>query len=249
MREARRRRVVAADPRRVENESFWRAPPARPAPPGAPAPPPGTAARLFHELARRPAVFGAVLFVLGWFGILVQDGFLRQLVIGAPLFEEPAKVGGAIVVATLLGMRSLWTRLPLALAFGAGFGVFEHFVTYAEEDAFTFASRIAFHAFSTGLNMASFDALQGHHDARLRWFATAPSTVFHYANNVGALLLIVASLAVAAAEVAGLVWTWAMTGSTLATMVAVAARPAAYRAFVQGLARRVVPSWRGRVAT
>ena len=237
-------------PDRVENESFYSTGPT--AKPGvveedrfygrAERPPPQPSALV--ALAQNPVKFGGILFVVGWMGILVQQGFFSQIVAGAPLFEEPAKVGGAIALAGLLSFRLLLVRLPLAAAMGAGFGVFEHYLTYAEEDAAGYGIRVAFHALSTATSMAAFTALETDPDVRLRWASTIPSTVLHYANNFIALVLGLLSLALPVANDVATFWAMGVTALLSLTLLVIAGRPERFRARVGELMRRLIPAMR-----
>jgi len=141
------------------------------------------------KAAATPVRFALILFLVGWAGIIFQRGFLQQVVFGAPVFEELAKFGPPLLLVSLLGIRSVWLRLPLALLSGAGFGVFEHYATYAAEDAVMFAERVTFHAVSPALSMLTWGALEDLPDVRARWAATIPATLFHWANNFLAVVL------------------------------------------------------------
>lgn len=183
---------------RIDNEEFFPTPSARPRDPRQrhrvpgdeffvaprPAEEPGFAARA----AARPLRFGFILFAVGWTGILLQLGFLRQLVVGAPVFEEFAKLGPALVIVALLGAQRQWARLPWAWLSGASFGVFEHYSTYPDEPLPILVGRVAFHAGATGLSMALFTVIERLPDVRGRWIATMPATVLHWVNNFGALV-------------------------------------------------------------
>lgn len=146
-----------------------------------PRPPPEVplAVRTAHD----PRKFALLLFLFGWAGILFQRNFLQQVVIGAPVFEELAKLGPPLLVVSILGIRSTWIRLPLAWISGAAFGVMEHYVTYAAEDVYLYAERVLFHAVTPGLSMLFYGAFEDMPDVRARWAATIPATLFHWANN------------------------------------------------------------------
>lgn len=218
----------------LESEAFY--------PSGSPAP---AAQRSFLIAAADPAWrFGLVLFGLGWAGILLQASFFQQVVIGAPLFEEPAKVGLPIALAAVLGIGAMWARLPIAGAFGAGFGVLEHFLTYADEDPFSLWIRISFHALSTMLSMAAWTALEPEADLRLRWTTTVPSTILHYANNLVAVVLGSAALALPVLERVASGWSLFATILLALATVAVALRPRGFREGMTSLARRFVPALR-----
>lgn len=199
---------------------------------------------LFVAAAEHPVRFGLALFALGWIGILIQASFLQQVVVGAPVFEEPAKVGLAIALVSWLRMRALWLRLPLALAFGAGFGVFEHYSTYAAEDVSTWGLRTAFHAASTVLSMAAFSALEPAPDVRIRWASTIASTLLHYANNFVSLVLGFVAIAIPLADVVATGWGVMATILLAVATIAVVLRPEAFRRGAMTLAGRVVPSMR-----
>lgn len=152
-------------------------------------PRPGTEIGLALRAAATPLRFGIILFLIGWAGILFQASFLQQVVIGAPVFEELAKVGAPIALAALLRVRTLWIRLPLAWIAGAAFGVMEHFVTYGTEPLGSYVQRVLFHAASPGVSMLVYGAVESLPDVRARWAATVPATLFHWANNFSAVVL------------------------------------------------------------
>ena len=149
---------------------------------------------LLARATRTPLRFATLLFLAGWTGILFQAGFLQQVVFGAPVFEELAKFGPPLVVATLLRARSNWVRLPLAWASGAAFGWMEHYVTYPDEPVEVFVERMVFHGAATGLSMLVYGALEPLMDARARWGSTLPATVFHWAFNFGGIVLALVSV-------------------------------------------------------
>lgn len=199
-------------PRRVPNAAFFAESSGNPPPASVPEdvfyagprpePEPGLALRT----ARTPLRFGIVIFLVGWAGILFQASFLQQVVFGAPVFEELAKFGPALVVAALVGARSTWIRLPLAWASGAAFGVFEHFTTYPDEVVYMFVDRVAFHAGTTGLSMLFFGVFDAMPDVRARWASTALPTLLHWANNFGAVVLAFASAATPLALQGAVLW-------------------------------------------
>jgi hypothetical protein len=120
--------------------------------------------------------------------------FLAQVVIGAPLFEEMFKLGLALLPCAALGIRTLTVRLPLGLASGGGFGVLEHFLSYAEEPTTVFYGRIAFHALATGLSVLVLHGLSAG-PRRLVMACTLPATFIHAGNNTAAVNLALLSLA------------------------------------------------------
>lgn len=159
---------------------------------GRPRPPPEVPVAV--RAAATPLRFALVVFLVGWAGILFQAGIFQQIVFGAPVFEELAKLGPALLLAVLFRARSLWIRVPLALASGAAFGVMEHYVTYVEEDLYTYLGRIAFHAVAPALSMLVYTALESYPDVRARWASTIPSTLFHWANNFAAIVFAFGSI-------------------------------------------------------
>ena len=218
---------------RIENEIFF-------ASPERPAAAPIVAERVFYAGRPRPPLeipvavraaatpmrFALVIFLVGWAGIFFQASILQQIVFGAPVFEELAKLGPALIIAILLGARSLWIRMPLALASGAAFGVMEHYVTYVEEPMYSYVGRIAFHAIAPALSMLVYGALESYPDVRARWAATIPATLFHWANNFAAIVLGLASLFIPYdLNTVGLVWGATVTvGMAVATIAAMFTR-------------------------
>ncbi|HWH08081.1 MAG TPA: hypothetical protein VNX21_02710 [Candidatus Thermoplasmatota archaeon] len=238
-------------PDRVENDAFFSrtaSPPPQPIVeeqrfyPTPERPPPRPS--FVKDVARSPVKLGGVLFVVGWMGILVQQGLFSQIVAGAPLFEEPAKVGAAIALSGLLSVRLLLLRLPLAAGMGAAFGVFEHWLTYAGEDAGSYTLRVAFHALSTAASMAAFTALEADPDVRLRWAATLPATLLHAANNGMALVLALLSLALPALGEVATWWSAGVTAALGLALLAIVVQPDAFRRLVARLARRFIPAMR-----
>jgi hypothetical protein len=157
-------------------------------PPGV-LPPPRREPTFFERVPARPLGFAGLLFGLGWLGIIIQQGVLRQLIVGAPVFEEMAKFGLALAVVTALRIRPTLLRMPFAWASGAAFGVLEHFLTYSDEPPLFWGLRVAFHLSTAGLSMAIWGLAEPLPDARVRWATTLTSSAFHAANNLGALLL------------------------------------------------------------
>lgn len=192
--------------------------------------------------ARRPLRFGAVLLGLGVAGILVQRGFVRQLVVGAPVFEEMAKAGLALVVVAALALRAPWARLVPAWATGAAFGWFEHASTYPDEALGDLLLRAAFHAGTTGLSLAAFSMLEPDEDVRLRWGSTLPSTLLHWANNFGVLVLALAGLVFSAAEAAALALSSFVTAASYVTTFALLGARERVRRAVAARAARILPA-------
>lgn len=180
---------------RIENDVFFASDDRPRAPPTIPEavfyahrPRPPAEVPVAVRAAATPMRFALVVFLVGWAGILFQAGLFQQIVFGAPVFEELAKLGPALIAALLLRARTLWVRVPLALASGAAFGVMEHYVTYVEEDTVTYAGRVVFHALAPALSIVVYTALEDYPDVRARWASTIPATLFHWANNFAAVL-------------------------------------------------------------
>ncbi|HUR67643.1 MAG TPA: hypothetical protein VM370_00225 [Candidatus Thermoplasmatota archaeon] len=206
---------------RIENELFFATPHARTSEPSvaehvffANRPRPPLEVPFATRAAATPLRFALVTFLVGWAGILFQASLLQQVVFGAPVFEELAKFGPALLVVALVRVRSLWVRLPLAWASGAAFGVMEHFVTYPMEPDALFVQRVLFHAVSPGLSMILYGAVETLPDVRARWASTALSTLFHWANNFMAVVLGFASVLLASlADTGSLVVSYTVVGS------------------------------------
>ena len=203
-------------------------------------PPPDVS--LATRTALTPLRFSLVVFLVGWAGILFQASFLHQVVFGAPVFEELAKVGLALVVAHALRLRSFGVRLVLAWASGAAFGILEHLTTYSDEEAWLYAGRVVFHAGTAGLSMAFYQAFERMEDVRARWATTVVPTLLHWANNFAAVVLAVASLALPVADVVSLAWATLVTACVLVLTAVALASPERFRATSRDLLRRFVPS-------
>lgn len=212
-------------PERYENDRFFAAPSLGHAPASIPeevfyaGPRPAPETSLTTRLTASPFRFAAALFLVGWAGILFQASFLQQVVFGAPVFEEFAKFGLALLVGATLGLRAPWLLIPLAWLSGGGFGYMEHHVTYPDEDLFSYGERIAFHATTAGLSMAVFCALRDAPDTRALWATTALSTLLHWANNFGAVVLGLGGVLVPGAEMVGLGWSLLLTVLALVVTV------------------------------
>lgn len=235
--------------RRVEDEETatafeWTPPPPPPptrageVPGGAffrAAPPPRE--NVLARWAARPMKHGAIAFLVGFTGTLVlAANILTQIVLGAPVFEELWKFGLALMLVAALRVDLGVLRLVIALVPGAGFGVMEHFLTYPDEPVEILVNRVVFHSGSTALSMAVYHAIAPVWDPRVRWAATIPASVVHWANNFGAVLLGFASLfAEAQANLLGFGFT-----STLAVLAHVLAwLTLAAQRRVRGLVLRV----------
>jgi len=200
------------------------------------------------RFAKDPLVFASILFLLGWIGILAQRGFLRQLVVGAPVFEEFAKLGLALAVVTVLRVRPVWLRLPFGWASGAAFGVMEHFLSYGDEATFFYVARALFHAAACGLSMSVFSLVEALPDARARWMSTVASTLLHWANNFGAVLLGILALLMGGADIIGLGWPLVVTIAAFVLTFFVAAGRDRLRPRVARELERVFPPFHGHAA-
>lgn len=215
----------AAEPTRVENDVFFASHLATRALPSVPndafyhAPRPAAEPGFAQRAALTPLRFGFVLFAVGWAGILFQASLLQQIVFGAPVFEEMAKFGPALVVAAVLGLRSLWFRMPLAWISGGAFGVFEHFTTYSDEDVYLHLGRVVFHGAAAGLSMAFYQVFEDAGDVRTRWASTVVPTLFHWANNFGAVVFSFAAFVVPFLEMVALGWATFVTACVVALTV------------------------------
>lgn len=203
------------------------------------APAPGVPAAV--RVAASPLRLAGVLAVLGFFAVFVHQASLElQIVIGAPVFEEMVKFGLALLAVGAIprGGRAFplvaLLRVAVAWAVGAGFGWLEHLVSYSEEPREVYIGRVLFHGGATALSMAAYCALEGAADVRLRWFATAPATLLHYANNVGAVALI-------AAPGLGLYWAAGITAAVYGALLAVPASWPLWRPSAEAWARRRWP--------
>ena len=151
---------------------------------------------VFSMWARSPVRLAATLLGIGFMSVfLKQMDLVFQIVLGAPLFEEFFKFGLALVVVAWIPRGpTFWAalfplRMIVALGAGAGFGYLEHISTYAEEDTTIFLWRVAFHAVTTALSMATYSIFEKSGDARIRWFAVLPAAMVHYFNNAAAVVL------------------------------------------------------------
>lgn len=200
------------------------------------------------RFAKNPLAFAGILFLLGWIGIFAQRGFLRQLVVGAPVFEEFAKLGLALAFVTLLRVRSVWLRVPFGWASGAAFGIMEHFLSYSDEPMLLIVDRVAFHAAACGLSMAVYSLVEPLADARSRWMSTVASTLLHWANNFGAVLLGLVGLVFGAADIIDMGWSLVITASAFVLTLLVAVGRNRFRPRVARELERVFPPLHGEAA-
>lgn len=176
------------------------------------APPPPD--RTFARWAARPLLHGVILTFVGFVGTLVlASPILWQIVIGAPVFEELWKFGIALVLVALFRVDSGPARVLVALTPGIGFGIFEHFLTYPDEPVSILLNRVVFHSGSTAMSMAVYHAIAPVWDPRVRFVATIPATLIHWANNFAAVVLGLASVvAEEPANVTAVVLTFSIAG-------------------------------------
>lgn len=210
------------------------------------APPPAPGVPAAVRFAASPLRLAGVFAVLGFFAVFVQQASIElQIVIGAPVFEELVKFGLALLLVGAIPRGRAFPllaalRIAVAWAVGAGFGWLEHLVTYSDEPREILIGRILFHAGSTALSMAAFCVLEVSTDVRLRWFATAPAAVLHYANNVGAIALL-------ALPDVGLLWALGVTAAVYGALVAVPATAPWWRPWAEAAARTHWPLRRAPV--
>lgn len=212
------------------------------------------------RLAGSDTKVGLVFLAVGFLGVFLQQmvglllavgdpilAILPQVVFGAPVFEEAFKFGLALALAGALRARHLALRIPLALLIGAGFGLFEHYSTYPEEDLQGFVWRVAFHAFSPSLSMVGYEVLAGDSHPATRWGATLAAAFVHYLNNFGAVLIAIGSAVAraddATAEAVGMTMSITLVLAIVVLHVILPLAPAAYRAVarlpVRFLARHI----------
>ena len=239
--------LPAAAPARFDNALFFADERQRQGPPAIPEavfyerPRPPPEVSLAARAALTPLRFALLLFAVGWAGILFQTGFLRQVVFGAPVFEELAKLGLALVPVAAFRIRNAWVRLALGWLSGAAFGVFEHYSTYADEDVYLHAGRVAFHGGTAGLSMAFYHAFEDMDDVRTRWASTVLSTLLHWANNFGAVVLAFAAIPFPVFELVALGWASLVTVVILVlTALILLARPR-FEAWSRATLRRAMP--------
>lgn len=151
----------------------------------------------FPDLPANPVLFGLVAFLIGAIGTLFAGlTFFQKLVIVAPIFEENAKFGAAVIVLGVLRLRDTPSILALGFIAGACFGFLEHHVSYSTESDLQLVGRTLFHGFSAGLSVmvlvAFYRTFPGH--ISVRWLSTVPSIAVHSINNLGALLLALVAL-------------------------------------------------------
>jgi hypothetical protein len=193
---------------------------------GEPSPPvrEGERGRL-EELPGRSSLFGLTALGLGVAGTLFAGStFLEKVAVVAPIFEEYAKLGVALLVLTALGLSRGASAYALGLLSGLSFGVLEHHVTYSTEAQAMFVVRVLFHALAAGLSALISVHLQRREALApgVGWFAIAPAAIVHAANNVAAVAVSIARAMRAipawpVSEVLGLVFVTTLVGLALAT--------------------------------
>lgn len=239
--------AATAAPSRIDNDAFFgdrfraRGPTSIPEDEFYVSPRPPAEMDLATRTALTPLRFSLILFLVGWSGILFQRSFLRQIVFGAPVFEEMAKAGLALLLVALLRLPWLPVRVLLGLASGAAFGVFEHWITYAEEDAWSYANRIVFHAATGGLSLAFYSAFDAMGDVRTRWASTVVPTLLHWANNFAALMLGFLAFLLPVAITLATLWSVAVSAAGALLCLVALATPGRFRERSRTLLQRVMP--------
>ncbi len=189
-------------------------------------------------------LFSAIAGTVAWGAMeTFSDAATRHALLGAGL---GAAGGFALVLPHLLltGAVPRWALLPFRLLsaamVGAGFGILEHALTYDAEPRSFAAWRAAFHGLSTVVSMAAYQALEPAPEVRARWFATGLSTVVHYLNNAGSLLIFVGVVATGGGpDDVPEAWSYALTASLVAFGVAALAVPRVVRCAGTRLAARL----------
>lgn len=183
-------------------------------------------------------LFGLSAFGFGVAGTLFAGStFVEKIAVVAPIFEEYAKLGLALLVLTALGLSSGASAYALGALSGLSFGLLEHAVTYSGETQLMFLVRGLFHALAAGLSGLVYVHLRNREDLApgVGWFAIAPAALVHAANNVSALVVAIAramralpagpvseslSLVFVLTLVALALRTWLRPGRTVATIEA-----------------------------
>lgn len=176
-------------------------------------------------LPGRVDLFGLGAFGLGVAGTLFAGStFLEKVAVVAPIFEEYAKLGLALLVLAALGLSSGASAYALGALSGLSFGVLEHHVTYATEAQVMFVVRGLFHALAAGLSALIYVHLRRREDLApgAAWFAIAPAALVHAANNVSAVAIAIARAASAMppgpiAETLGFVFVSTLVGLAILT--------------------------------
>ncbi len=173
-------------------------------------------------LPGRADLFGLSMLGVGVAGTLFAGStFLEKVAVVAPIFEEYAKLGVALLVLTALGLSRSGPAFSLGILSGLAFGLMEHAVTYPAESTSMFVVRGFFHALAAGLSALVYVHLRRREGLApgAAWFAIAPSALVHAANNVAAVVIAIAE----AMGTAGTVWISGMLSIAFVAMLAVLA--------------------------
>lgn len=150
---------------------------------------------LLEGLPGRADLFGLSALAFGVAGTLFAGStFLEKIAVVAPIFEEYAKLGLALLVLTALGLSRGASAYALGILSGVSFGLLEHHVTYSAEAQAMFVVRVLFHALAAGLSALIYVHLRQREDLApgVAWFAIAPAALVHAANNVSAIAIAIA---------------------------------------------------------
>jgi hypothetical protein len=150
----------------------------------------GTRGRL-EDLPGRADLFGVAALGLGVAGTLFAGStLLEKVAVVAPIFEEYAKLGVALLVLAALGLSSGASAYALGMLSGLAFGLLEHAVTYPGESQLMHVVRGLFHGLAAGLSGLVYVRLRDRELAPgTGWFAIVPAAIVHAANNVSAVFL------------------------------------------------------------
>jgi hypothetical protein len=143
-----------------------------------------------------PVYYGGICTLFGLWSILFAGISLQRVVVFAPIFEELAKFGVALLVGSVLFGRSFPARIGVALVVGSSFGVVEHVTTYPAETDALYLFRTLFHAMATVLSVAVYSRFESLGDRSLLWIAPGYSMLIHFFYNTFAVLSTVIGVAV-----------------------------------------------------
>lgn len=148
-----------------------------------------------EDLPGRADLFGLSALGFGIAGTLFAGStFLEKVAVVAPIFEEYAKLGLALLVLAALSLSSGASAYALGALSGLAFGLLEHAVTYSGETQLMFVVRGLFHALAAGLSGLIYVHLRRREELApgVGWFAIAPAALVHAANNVSAVVVAIA---------------------------------------------------------
>lgn len=149
-----------------------------------------------RETPASPVYYGVICSFFGLWSILFAGISLQRVVIFAPIFEEVAKFGVALLVGSALFGRSLPARIGVALVVGSLFGVVEHVTTYPTETDSLYLFRTLFHMMTTVLSVTVYTKFEARAGRSLQWVAPGYSILVHFFYNTFAVLSAVIGLAV-----------------------------------------------------